>query len=490
MKATSILKSIALPSALCLSALSLTAAENQKPNVLFISVDDMNSDLGCFGSRLVKSPSIDKLASLGVRFERTYCQFPLCSPSRASLMTGLRPDTTKVFDLKYHFRQELPDVVTLPQMFSNNGYYVARVGKIYHYGNPGEIGTNGLDDRASWMERFNPAGKDKTMLEPKVTNYTGKRGLGAAMAFLADKDGKDEEHTDGMVATQVISLIEKNKDRPFFIAAGFYKPHCPWIAPKKYFDLYNPESFSLPKITDDTPKNYPEAALSSTKPWPYLGVKQDQALECKLAYYATISFVDAQIGRLIDALDRLKLRDNTIIVFWSDNGYHLGEHGLWFKQSCFEEAARVPLIISMPGMKSAGKSSMRTVEFVDIYPTLADLAGLKAPENLQGKSLRPLLDNPEAAWDRPAFTQVQRGLDGFPGHSVRTEKWRYTEWDFGAKGVELYDHDTDPQELQNLAADPKYAEVVAKMKALLKQNHPQKVQGGKADPDTKKKYTD
>jgi uncharacterized sulfatase len=216
-------------------------------------------------------------------------------------------------------------------MFMQNGYYVARVGKMYHYGNPGDIGTNGLDDKVSWQERFNPAGRDRTALEPDIMNYTPKRGLGSAMAFLADPTGTDVQHTDGKVADQTIRLLEEHKDKPFFIGAGFYKPHCPWITPKKYFDLYPMEAIALPKITPETPNDYPKPALTSTQPWPYFGVTPDQARECKRAYYAAISFVDAQIGRLLDAVDRLGLRDNTIIVFWSDHGYHLGEHGLWFK---------------------------------------------------------------------------------------------------------------------------------------------------------------
>lgn len=470
--------------------LAISKAANGKShmNVLFIAVDDMNNDLGCFGHPFVKSPGIDRIAERGMRFERAYCQFPLCSPSRSSLLTGLRPDTTRVFNLQYHFRQDLPDVVTLPQMFMHNGYYVARVGKMYHYGNPGDIGTNGLDDRVSWTERFNPAGRDKTALEPDIMNYTPKRGLGSAMAFLADRTGTDVQHTDGKVADQTIRLLEGYKDKPFFIGAGFYKPHCPWVTPKKYFDMYPMDPITLPQITEKTPDDYPELALASTKPWPYFGVTHEQARECKHAYYAAISFVDAQIGRVLDAVDRLGLRDNTIIVFWSDHGYHLGEHGLWFKQSCFEESTRVPLIISVPGKKTAGQACSRPVELVDLYPTLADLAGLTPPEHLEGYSLRPLIDDPKAQWDHPAYTQVQRGND--PGHSVRTERWRYTEWAFGEKGQELYDHDNDPQELHNLAADAKYADVVAQMKALLKQVHPVPVEGGKAVKDTKKKYCD
>jgi len=485
---TSILKLAVLPLLGMTAISSFGNSAEKKMNVLFIAVDDMNNDLGCFGHPLVKSPNIDRLASMGVAFSNAYCQFPLCSPSRSSILTGLRPDKTKVFDLKYHFRQDLPDIVTLPQMFINNGYYVARVGKMYHYGNPGDIGTNGLDDRASWTERFNPAGRDKTSLELDVINYTPKRGLGAAMAFFSDPKGKDEEHTDGKVADQAIQLLKTHKDKPFFIAAGFYKPHCPWITPGKYFDMYNPNQISLPKISDETTTQYPELALGSTKPWPYFGITADQGKECKLAYFAAISFVDAQIGRLLDAVEEMGLTDNTIIVFWSDHGYHLGEHGLWFKQSCFEESAKSPFIMAVPGLKTAGQTCRKTVELVDIYPTLADLTGLKAPSNLEGYSLFPLLKNPGAVWEHAAYTQVQRGA--IPGHSVRTQLWRYTEWGFGEKGEELYNEETDPQELNNLAGNPQYAEVVRQMKSLLKKVHPSPVEGGKAVSDVKTKFID
>jgi len=486
-----------MPRAILLFALVLAIAPfagagegtpQKRPNVLFIAVDDMNNDLGCYGNPQVQSPNIDKLAKSGVRFDRAYCQFPLCSPSRSSLMTGLRPNTTRVFDLGYHFRTGLPDVVTLSQLFMKNEYYVARVGKIYHYGNPGDIGTNSLDDKASWQERFNPAGRDKTALERDVINYTPKRGgLGAAMALYNDKTGADTDHTDGKVATQTIELLEKHKDKPFFIACGFYKPHCPWIAPQKYFDLYKPESIQIPELPAGTKEKYPPPALASTGPWPNYGLTTDQARDCKHAYYATISYVDAQVGRVMDALDRLGLRDNTIVVFWSDHGYHLGEHGLWFKQSCFEESTRVPMIIAAPGAKGSGKPCARTVELIDLYPTLADLTGLSAaaPKNLEGASLRPLLDNPAAEWKRPAYSQVERD-----GHTVRTEKWRYTEWTRGAKGVELYNHDTDPHELTNLAADPAHAATVTEMKALLEKIHPAPVTAGKAEPKSREKYSD
>ena len=457
-----------LLSLLLICSTVLSAAD--RPNVLFIAVDDMNNDLGCYGHPLVKTPNLDRLAAQGVKFERAYCQFPLCSPSRSSIMTGLRPDRTRVADLQYHFRESLPGVVTLSQLFKNNGWFSARVGKIYHYGNPGQIGTAGLDDAPSWDLAVNPAGRDKLTDEPDIIQYTGKpMNFGASLSWLA-AEGSDSDHTDGKVADEAIRLMEEKKDQPFFLAVGFYKPHTPYVAPKKYFDLYPPADL-IPLATrragdrDDIPP----MAISS-----YQGEKltDEQSRLLRRAYWACLSFADAQIGRVLDSLDRLKLRQKTIVVFWSDHGYHLGEHGLWQKQTCFEEVARVPFIIAAPGTKAQGGVSKATVELIDLYPTLADLAGLKGPANLQGTSLRPLLDDPAAAWARPAFTQTARGKkDGefIFGRSVRTDRWRYTEWRDGEAGIELYDHENDPGEYTNLARDPAWEAERARLAALLKQ---------------------
>jgi len=439
------------------------AADHGKLNVLFIAVDDMNCDLGCYGHDVVQSPNIDRLAKRGVVFDRAYTQYPLCSPSRSSLLTGKRPDAIKIYDLQTHFRDTTPGLVTLPQLFRQNGYFVARAGKIYHYGNPGQIGTSGLDDPESWDEVVNPAGRDKAE-EHLITNFTPKRGLGSSLSVL-QAEGSDLEQTDGLVATSVISMMEEHRNEPFFLAAGFYRPHCPYVAPKAYFKLYPIEKVLMPSVSQADIANVPPPALESTRPWPWFGVSEDEARQSKQAYYATISFVDAQIGRLLDSLDRLDLADKTLVVFWSDHGYFLGEKGLWKKTSCFERVARAPLVMAGPDV-SAGGVCREQVEFVDIYPTIADLCGLSAPDYLDGVSLRPLLANPSAEWDRPAYTQQHRGK--LRGYSVRTNRWRYTEWGTDGKaGVELYDHETDPEESVNLASGGRHDDAVAELKRLL-----------------------
>ena len=441
-----------------------SSGQARPPNVLFIMADDLNNDLGTYGHPLVKTPHLDRLAARGVRFDRAYTQFPLCSPSRVSLLTGLRPDTTRVLDLQTDFRKILPEVVTLPQMFRRNGYVAARVGKIYHYGNPGQIGTSGLDDPASWDEFVNPRGVDKDE-EPKLTNFTPTRGLGSVLAYYASP-AEDVEHTDGKVASETIALLEKHKNRPFFIGAGFYRPHTPFIAPRKYFDLYPLDRIPAP-ATGST-SGVPDAAWFTTPP--HWGVNEQGQRESIRAYYASISFLDANVGRVLDALDRLGLAGNTIVVFISDHGYHLGERGQWMKQSLFERSARAPLIVAGPGVSSKGRPSPRVVEFLDVYPTLADLAGLRPPDGLHGRSLKPLLKNPRARWAHPALTQVRRGpaASAYTGYSLRTEQWRYTEWDSGKRGAELYDETRDPHEHTNLAESPKHQKAVRELQGLLR----------------------
>jgi len=436
-----------------------------RPNVLLIMADDLNNDFSTFGHPLVKTPNLDRLAARGVRFDRAYNQFPLCNPSRLSLLTGLRPDTIRVYDLVTTVRMTKPDAVTLPQLFRRNGYLSARVGKIFHYGNPGDIGTSALDDPFSWDIAINPRGIDKDE-ETKLTNLTPGRGLGSTLAFYASP-APDEQHTDGLVAAETIGLLEKLKDRPFFIGAGFYRPHCPFIAPKKYFDLYPIDRIRVPESPSDR-GSLPAAAFFTNPPnW---NVGEQGQRETIQAYYASISFLDANVGRVLDALDRLGLTDKTIVIFMSDHGYHLGDMGQWMKQTLFERSARTPLVMAGPGVGARGRASTRPIELVDLYPTLTDLTGVTPPPGLHGRSIRPLLQDPDAAWNRPAITQVRRGAAGdfFMGYSIRTDKWRYTEWDAGKRGVELYDEIADPGELRNLAADRTYQDLIAELQRLLR----------------------
>ncbi len=465
-----------------------TALAADKPNVLFIVSDDLGTRLGSYGDTLVKTPNLDRLAARGVRFDRAYCQFPLCNPSRASFLTGLRPDTLRVYELQTQFRKNLPDAQSIGQTFQKAGYYVARVGKLYHYGVPSQIGTDGLDDPPTWTERFNPKGRDMddvSLIEgiaaTKGEAAQWKTGwqpnqLGARLSRLA-AEGADAEQTDGKIADETIRLLEGHKAGPFFIAAGFYRPHTPYVAPKKYFDLYPLDKITLPVSPEGHRKNAPPQAFTF-KP-DEEAMTDLQRRETIQAYFASVSFMDAQLGRLLDALDRLKLAENTIVVFTSDHGYHLYEHQLWQKQTLFENSARVPLIISAP-KGARGAASPRTVELVDLHQTFADLAGIPAPAGLEGRSLRPLVEKPDAPWDKPAITQVARrggprpkdAPEGTPpgitvmGYSIRTEQWRYTQW--GDKGAELYDEVKDPQEMNNLANAPEHKETVEKLRAQLK----------------------
>ncbi|HIF01710.1 MAG: sulfatase [Fuerstiella sp.] len=444
-----------------------------RPNVLFIAVDDLSAALGCYGDVIARTPHIDGLAASGVRFDRAYNQLPLCNPTRASIMTGLRPDQIKVYDLDRHFRDEVPDVVTLSQAFQQAGYFAARVGKIYHYNVPAAIGTDGFDDPPSWNKTVNPKGRDKDD-ESLIFNAEPHRKISGALSWLA-ADGDDTEQTDGMIATEAICLMEQHRAKPFFLAVGFFRPHTPYVAPKKYFDMYPVRQMRLPFAPIGDRDDIPVPAFAHNCPIPHYDLPQPVLLQALQAYYACVSFVDAQVGRLLAALDRLNLAEDTIVVFWSDHGYHLGEHnGIWQKRTLFEEGARTPLIIRVPGRAGNGQSCRRIVEFVDIYPTLTNVAGVKAPDNLAGRDLTPLLDAPLSAWDGLAVTQVLRPADErlktmVMGCSIRTHRWRYTEWAEGKEGVELYDHQTDPMEFHNLAVDPDTAaeRVIARLRPLL-----------------------
>jgi uncharacterized sulfatase len=467
---------------LCLATATSRAdspASSRRPNVLFIIADDLRPELGCYGVAAARTPNIDRLAARGVRFDRAYCQYPVCNPSRTSFLTGLRPDVTKVLGNQQHFRKTLPDAVTLPQLFKSNGYVTVGLGKVYHRGQTMEELRPEMDDPASWTKTRYFQATD-TGNKGEGRNLTG--GKLKWCRWLA-AEGTDEDQPDGMIAREAVKVLEENRDKPLFLAVGFHKPHDPFVAPKAYFDRFPPESLKLytdppdrtpPDRTPDVPQAIGGGAFAEA----FAAFGERERREFMRAYYAGASFTDAQVGKVIDALDRLKLTDRTVIVFLGDHGYHLGERNWWNKNTLFELSARAPLIVVAPGgignagsgggagPASAGKVCRRVVEFLDLYPTLTDLDGLAPPAKLQGRSLRPLLDDPGAAWDHPAYTQVQRGK--VAGRSVRTERWRYTEWDGGRLGAELYDHDADPGEYHNLAGDARHATDVARMKALVR----------------------
>jgi iduronate 2-sulfatase len=457
---------------ICALCLLRSSGATTHTNVLFIAIDDLTCCLGCYGNQQVKSPNLDRFATTAVRFDRAYCQFPLCGPSRCSLLLGQRPDTTHLYNnsMKSPIRQYFPNAVTLPQLFKNSGYFSGRVGKIFHYGVPGQIGTSGIDDPPSWNQVVNPSGRDRDDQDEVIKLIPSHKNLGGTLCWMQAR-GADEEQTDGKVAAQTIKMLEANRDKPFFIGCGFYRPHVPDIAIKKWFDLYPLDQITLPSEPDHA-TNIPPVALT-VKPANF-GLPSERLREFKRAYYAATSFVDAQAGKVLDALHRLKLDDNTIVVIWSDHGWCLGEHGQWQKQLLFEESARVVMMIRQPGAKGNGETCFRTVELLDLFPTLADLCGLTPPAKLEGKTLRPLLTQPKSEWNRSAYTQVPRGPgDGgrIMGRSVRNERFRYTEWDGGKGGVELYDQENDPKEYRNLAKDPDFAAKVAEMKSLLAAHH-------------------
>lgn len=431
-------------------------AEQSKPNVLFIAVDDLRADLGCYGHPLVQSPNIDQLAKRGRLFQHAYCQQALCNPSRASLMTGLRPDTLQLWNLVNHFRDTHPKVITLPQCFKQHGYHTQNIGKVFH-----NWRTEIKGDPKSWsvpaVMHYATHGSDTAKVDGKLPPSVTKAQRTEA------RDVPDDAYFDGRIANLAIDALREVKDLPFFLAIGFWKPHLPFNAPKKYWDLYKRKNIKLP-ANPYPPKDVPKLALHNGRE--LLGTKgrqlsSDEIRELRHGYYAAISYLDAQIGKVLTELKRLDLEKKTIIVFWSDHGFHLGEHQLWCKTSNFELDARVPMIITTPKMKSTGKKSKALVELLDLYPTLTDLCGLPAPKGLEGISLKPILENPTKTVKPGAFTQHPRpayykGKPEAMGYSVRTERYRYTEWRSWKNGKiivrELYDHQHDPHENRNIIA--------------------------------------
>ncbi len=438
----------------------------RKLNVLFISVDDLRPIGGAYGDSFVRTPHMDALARRGVVFNRAYAQQAVCSPSRTSLLTGRRPDTTRVYDLTTHFRQTIPDVVTLPQHFKQQGYHTQSFGKIYH--------NVDLEDAPSWSVPPLPVAKnpDEVDADPSPSSRNPRTGRGPAWR---SPDVADKALFDGRIAGKAIDAMRGVKDKPFFLAVGFTKPHLPFVAPKKYYDMYPLGKVKLP-ANPFPPKDVPRIALAdfgelrAYADIPEKGaLSERQTRELIRGYYAATSYVDAQIGRMIDELDRAGLRDNTIVVLWGDHGYQLGEHGLWNKHTNFEVATRSPLIISAPGMTKVGKKTDALVEFVDVYPTLIQLAALPMQQGLEGTSLVPLLHSPKMNWKRAAFSQYPRGR--VMGYSIRTNRYRYTEWSEPGKalvGVELYDHRADPAENINIANLPENNTIVAELSRQLK----------------------
>ncbi|MBD15876.1 MAG: iduronate-2-sulfatase [Planctomycetaceae bacterium] len=437
----------------CISFCSAT--ETNKPNVLFLICDDLNCDLGCYGHPLVQSPHIDHLARRGVRFENAYCQFPLCGPSRASFMTGLYPDQTGILQNAVYVRKHLTHVQTMPQMFRKQGYFATRIGKIFHYGVPKHIGTSGHDDPFSWDYTINPRGRDKDDEDLIFSLEPGK--FGGTLSWLA-ADGTDEQQTDGIAATEAGKLLEQyaEQGKHFFLAVGLYRPHTPYVAPKKYFDLYPLDQIKLPTVPPGYLDSLPLPARKSlTHRKAQRNLPEDLARQAIQAYYSSITFADAQVGRILDTLEQTGLTKNTIVVFTSDHGYHMGEHGHWQKTTLFENAARVPLILATPNATNAGTTTTALAEMIDIYPTLADLCSIDRPAVLAGVSLAPVLSDLQHQPRQAALTQYANG------YSLRTARYRYTEWgEQGVQGIELYDHQHDPNEMRNLAKLPEHSHLI------------------------------
>ncbi|MBN2415525.1 sulfatase [bacterium] len=476
----------------------------RRPNILFIPIDDLRTELGCYGRDHVISPNIDRLAAGGTVFSRAYCQSAVCNPSRASLLTGKRPDTIKVLDLHTDLRDVSPDVVTLPQYFRRHGYYTASIGKIYH---------NIFPDETSWDERkyldgfpFDP---DAVYLgdEGKAIQEQRKQRLAAAGRAEQRKDRfghfylkaqateapdvPDNAYYDGAQTDWAVEKLKELKERtqPFFLAVGYYRPHLPFNAPKKYWDLYDRRTIPLAE-NDFIPKNVPPMAMNNLRElrgytdFARHGMPHEDRLSeaearlLKHGYLASVSYIDAQIGRLLDTLDETGLAGNTIVVLWGDHGWKLGEHNSWCKMTNFDVDTHVPLIFKVPGAAACGRQSAAFVEFVDIYPTLCELARLPVPADMEGLSMKPLLGNPDLPWKSAVFSQFLReggwvGPDGreYNGYSIRTDRYRYGEWYHRdtreIAGVELYDHASDPGENENIASRPENAALVQELSGRL-----------------------
>lgn len=483
---------------LFLSVLCPSLFAASKPNVLLICVDDLKPVLGCYGDKIVKSPNIDKLAQRGVLFEKAFCNQAVCAPSRNALLTGLRSQTLGIYDLATNFRRSVPEAVTLPQHFKSNGYRVEGLGKIFH------VGHGNVNDEASWsVPHFSPktisyvlkennppeSTREQALFENKKEAWKLPRGAPTEAA-----DVPDNKYGDGVIADEAIKRLEAAKakpDEPFFLAVGFLKPHLPFVAPKKYWDLYDPSVFTLPEL-QKAPEGAPEFAPSSWgelrqyKDMPEQGpVTKEQAIHLIHGYHAATSYMDAQLGRVIEALDANGFAENTIIVLWGDHGWHLGDHGMWCKHTNYEQAARIPVVVAAPGIQPARTQAL--IESCDIYPTLAELTGLHAPKQGDGRSFASVLKNPASSIRDHAIHVYPRG-QGLIGRAIRTQRHRLVEWKKPGEPAdsaifELYDYEADPAETKNLAASQ--PEVVAKLRKLLA-THPEAKPQISNKPEAKK----
>jgi len=467
---------------LFLGTAALAGCASRRPmNVLMIALDDLRPQLGCYGDTFAHTPHMDSIAARGVVFRNAYCQQAVCGPTRASLLTGLRPDTIGVHDLNTSFRVRVPDAVTLPQHFLNHGYHTENIGKVFH-------GNDVMNDRRSWSvdERLHQVVKREQYALPQNhdPNNEWKK-----MAATECADVPDEAYIDGRVANDAIQTIARLRDRPFFLGVGFTKPHMPFAAPRKYWDLFDRNRVPLPANPGRPAAigQFPVPAYSELRSYadfPDSGpIPEDKVREAIHGYYAAIAYADACVGKVLAALDRHGLRDNTIIALWGDHGWHLGEHSHWGKTTNFEICTRSPLIVAAPGVGRSPASSTALVEFVDLYPTLAELCGLPVPGSLEGASMVPLLHQPDRTWKTAAFSQYPRRrqnpsqsttavLSGeIMGYTMRTAHHRYTEWRPKAGGdpleVELYDRTRDPHETANVAAEPAYHDTLETLRARM-----------------------
>ena len=482
----------------CLWICAALSAAADKPNILFIAVDDLKPMLGCYGDTVVKTPRLDRLAEQSTVFLNAHCQQAVCAPSRASLMTGLRPDSTQVWDLKTKIRDMNPDVVTLSQFFKQNGYTAVGTGKIFDFRS---VEGHEHDDAASWSRPYVVFPKNPNeqfgFLDPdfhqrvKRAKASGtksrelKKALGGFPPVEIHMDVPDNAYDDGLIAETGIKLLNElaPKDDPFFIAVGFKKPHLPFVAPKKYAELYKRSQFK-PDPLQVAPKGAPEYAVQpgwELRNGSYSGIPAEAPLSEELqaelihGYYACVSYIDAQIGKLLDALQATGEAENTIVVFWGDHGFHLGDHGIWCKHTNYEQATRVPLLIADLRAPKRIKNSS-PVEFVDIYPTLCELAGLPVPKVLEGDSLVPIVNGSQQAVKSAAVSQYPRNAPGHGevmGYAFRDSRYRYVEWRQGDDVIdhEFYDYKRDPKETRNLIDTSEYLREINRMKSIAEAYH-------------------